>query len=172
MQVLWITKGSAPSSDGEGAPTYFGSQAVLTFWVLDPWLCVTGFHRICFSTGFAAGALDNFPVPLRHAQVDRDRSAGFPWWQRGCLGRFLALDPLALHHRLSPVSPFKGSPAVLTGFPVLDPRLCVPRFHGVYLCLDNTTNLNRNTIERYLNYGDLMPGGSGRCQISPGNYYN
>ena len=65
-------KKTAPSSDGEEAVIYFGSQAVITFWVLDPWLCVSGFHRICHSAGFAAVVQDNFLDPFGVRRVDRD----------------------------------------------------------------------------------------------------
>ena len=49
-RFIALAKTNAPSSDGEEAFIYFGNQAVMTFWVLDPWFCVPGFHQVCFSS--------------------------------------------------------------------------------------------------------------------------
>ena len=67
---------SAPSSDGERALFYFGNQAVMTFWVLDPWFCVPGFHLVCFSSLRTVSRLDKIIlVSSNFRSTNQDRSA-------------------------------------------------------------------------------------------------
>jgi len=127
-------KGSAPSSDVEGALINFGSQAVMTFWVLDPWLCVADFHRICFSSEFAAGVQDNSLVPLRHAQA---RSGSTCW-------RFLKAARLSWP--CSGFRPFGFAPPAFAGF----------AFQRQPGCLDQLPDFRPLALRRQFSLGLLL----------------